>query len=74
MSGFLIMFEAKPGLFSHNKFLDVVWFLNIYYYELLTASRQSSTGGLHYPLKTADAKSKARNNKYFSDALRSIIV
>jgi hypothetical protein len=29
------MFEAKTGLF-HNKFLDVLWFLNIYYYELST--------------------------------------
>jgi hypothetical protein len=26
------MFEAKAGLF--HKFLDVLWFLNIYYYEL----------------------------------------
>ena len=30
----------------NNKFLDVLWFLNIYYYELSTASLQSSTGGL----------------------------
>ena len=52
---------VKMTLF--NKFLDVLWFLNIYYYELSTASLQSSTVVIH-PLKTADWQSKARNNKY----------
>ena len=43
----MVKYLRKVPIFNNlyiNKFLDVLWFLNIYYYQLLTASLQSSTG------------------------------
>jgi hypothetical protein len=45
-TAYMFKFVWSKNRIIHNKFLDVLWFLNIYYYELSIASLQSSTGGL----------------------------
>ena len=41
-----LKYVSSETRISRNKFLDVLWFLNIYYYKLSTACLQSSMGGL----------------------------